>query len=324
MTFLSNCKIENIKLDSVDLDNYDFKISRPCGEERFRESIVSSGILEMPVLFKKNNTYRIISGHNRLRVFKELNASAAGISIPCYVTDFPDADWFIGQAVLKSFRGETGPVGKCRFIYILKSKFSMNKEDIFTAAKKMQIPDEFADKNEKVLALPEPLKNYLDLKNIGFKIIKNILRLSDDTCQLLSGWLLYADIRVNIFKNIVDLLADIDKINKTNKMLPGLAGIDLAAAGDDNSPKISVRKDEMLFREIFKVRYPEYSDLKAKAEKIIKELSKDGLEIEFPEYFEKDEVGVLLKINKRNKIEGFNKVISRINTDALRKLLDLL
>jgi hypothetical protein len=327
MTFFSKCKIENVIIDSIDLNDIEFKISKPLGDDRLKESIRSSGILEMPVLFKENNLYKIIFGHNRLSIIKELNLSKAGTGLFCYIAQEPDPELFIGYAVLKNFRGEFGATGKSKFILILKNKFCLDENDIALAAKKMQIPDEFllAGNLEKVLSLPEPLKNYLDLKSIGFKIVKNILRLSKDACILFSNWLIVIDIRVNIFKSIVDLMVDIDKINRTENILAKLAIIDpMAGDFNDSVKKNSIRKDEMLFREIFKVRYPEYTNIKLKAENIINEMVENGLEIYFPEYFEKDEIGILLKINKRNKIEGFNKMISRINVDALKKLLELL
>ena len=187
----------------------------------------------------------------------------------------------------------------------------------------MQIPVDFiyADQFEKVLSLGEPLKKYLDLKDIGFKIINNILRLPDEARILLSNWVIDAGIRVNIFKSIVDLVVDINKKNKTDKIPALLSRIDLSAGDSIGN---TARKDEALYSELFKIRYPEYTDIKLKAGKIITDLMKDGLEIDFPDYFERDEIGISLKINKRDNVEGFNKMLSRINTDALKRLLDLL
>ncbi len=174
----------------------------------------------------------------------------------------------------------------------------------------------YADQFEKVLSLGEPLKKYLDLKDIGFKIINNILRLPDEARVLLSNWVIDAGIRVNIFKNIVDLVVDINKINKTDKIPALLSAIDLSARYSIGN---TARKDEALYGELFKIRYPEYTDIKSKAGKIITDIMKDGLEIDFPDYFERDEIGISLKINKRDNVEGFNKMLSRINTDCFKK-----
>ncbi len=326
MAFFPGCKIENVNIDSIDLNNTDFKISRPQGDGRLKESIGASGILEMPVLFKNNGEYKIIFGHNRLAIFRELKYPEPGLYVLCYVAEVPDPDLYINNAVLKNFRGEIGPVGKCRFIRVLNDTFTLNRDGIAAAAKRVQIPDDFlySGNTEKVLSLPEQLKNYFDLKNIGFKIIKKILSLSGDSCRLLSDWSKHADIRVNIFKGIVDLMSDIDRMNKSNNIPVKVSGIDQAAAGTDDYDKGPARKDEMLFREIFKVRYPEYTAIRSEAKKIISDLSKDGLEIDFPEYFEKDEFGIGIKINKRSNIGGFNRIVSGINRDALKRLLDLL
>jgi hypothetical protein len=187
----------------------------------------------------------------------------------------------------------------------------------------MQLPADFlsADRLEKIISLPEPLKKYLDSKDIGFKIIKNILRLSEDICILLSNWVMDTGIRINIFKSIIDILVDITKINKENTDLSKLNRIDIISNISIDS---TARKDEELYREIYKIRYPEYTEMKSKADKIVGDLSKNGLKIDFPKYFESDEIGILLTVNKRNNIEGFKKTLDQINTEGLKKLLDLL
>jgi hypothetical protein len=318
MTFFSKCKTGNVMIDSIDLNNDEFKISKPLGDDRLKQSLQSFGLLDPPVVYKADNTYKIISGHNRLTMLKELNLAVG--SVLCYITSLPEPGSFTDYAFLKNFRGEIGPIGKSKFIRILKNKFCLNENEILFAAKNMQIPGDFiyADQFEKVLSLGDPLKKYLDLKDIGFKIINNILRLPDEARVLLSNWVIDAGIRVNIFKNIVDLVVDINKINKIPALQPM---IDLSA-GDSTGN--TARKDETLYRELFKIRYPEYTDIKLKAGKIIADIMKDGLEIDFPDYFERDEIGISLKINKRDNVEGFNKMLSRINTDALKRLLDLL
>jgi hypothetical protein len=319
MIFFSKCKTVNVHIESISINNDDFKISKPPGDDRLKQSIQSSGLLDLPILYKENNLYKILIGHNRLAVLKELNFT----DVVCYLIDVPESGLFIEQALLKNFRREIGPIGKSKFIWILRNRFSMNESDIIHAAKNIQLPEDFYYFNqiEKILSLPEPLKKYLDIKDIGFKIIKNILRLSDDICVLLSNWVINTGIRVNIFKGIIDLVTDITKINKTDSTFSELNRIDITSVDPIES---TLRKDEMLYMEIFKIRYPEYTEIKLKADKIICDLSKNGLEIDFPEFFERDEIGILLKINKRNNIEGFNKILNQINTEGLKKLLDLL
>ena len=108
-------------IDSIDLNNDEFKISKPRGDDRLKQSIQSFGLLDPPVVYKDDNTYKIIYGHNRLTILKELNLAVG--SVLCYITDFPEPGLFIDYALLKNFRGEIGPIGKNKFIRILKNKF---------------------------------------------------------------------------------------------------------------------------------------------------------------------------------------------------------
>ncbi|MBN2400868.1 MAG: hypothetical protein JXN64_00565 [Spirochaetes bacterium] len=319
MTCFPKNNIGNVILDNIDLNNDEYKISKPIGDEKLKCSIQSSGLLDLPFLCKESKTYKIISGHNRLAILKELNYAGA----LCCIADFPDPDAFIDYALLKNYRNEVGPIGKCKYIRILKDKFSLNENETLAAAKNMRIPEDilFADNFEKVLSLPEALKKYLDIKDIGFKTIKNILRMSDEGAGLLSEWVIEAGIRVNIFKSIVDLVLDIDKTNKTNKNFSKLDGIDLTS-GDILGN--TARKDEVLYREIYRIRYPEYTEIKSQADIIINNLAKKNIEIDFPEFFEKDEIGILLKVTKRDNVEGLNKIIDGIDADNLKKLLDML
>ena len=323
MTFFQNFNTKSLSLNQIDFENNEFKISKPLADDRLGQSIQSFGILEPPVLSKDNGLYKIILGHNRLFVLKEMDTAESGKDVICNIVDELNPDVFIRQAILKNFRGEVGPVGKSRFIHILRKKFCLEEKLVNQAAKNIQIPDDFINPEqiENILLIPEPLKNFLDIKDIGFKIIKKILRLSDNARIFISDWVTMADIRVNIFKSIIDLVSD---INKKDKMLSGLNRIDFTSTDSTELSKSTGRKDEILYRELFNRRYPEYSEIKLKVDSIISNLVKNGIAVDFPKYFEKDEIGVLLKISKRDNIEGFRKKLDQVDLDSLEKLLNLL
>jgi hypothetical protein len=312
MISLFNSKVENVRIDSIDLNNNEYKISRPFIDERLRQSIQSCGILEPPVLLKTNNLYIIIFGHNRLNILKE--QKIAGIL--SIVTDTMDPMDYMEYAILKNYRGEVGPAGKIRFIQIIKNDFNLNK-DISIALKNMQIPEDIIKGNEpwdRFRYLPDSLKDYLDSKDIGFKVIRNILRMPDEAISLLSSWIT-RDMRINIFKGIVDLLID---IIKRDKAVTGLRAIDTDSILDKR------KREGMLYREIFKIRYPEYTKLRSGIDAVIDNFRSNGIEVDFPEYFERDEIGIIIRFNKRDEAETIKKKITGINTDQLKDLLEKL
>ena len=107
MTFFSKCKTGNVMIDSIDLNNDEFKISKPRGDDRLKQSIQSFGLLDPPVVYNDDNTYKIIYGHNRLTILKELNLAVG--SALCYITGFPEPGSVYRLCPFKKFQGRDRP-----------------------------------------------------------------------------------------------------------------------------------------------------------------------------------------------------------------------
>jgi hypothetical protein len=310
--FFPEYKIKDVAIDSIDFADCDYKISKPLNDDKLKNSIQSFGLIDLPVLLKNNGKYQIICGHNRINILRELSDT----KVTSYVLSELLPETYIRFAILKNFRREIGTIGKIKFIRLLKTKFFTNENDILTAAKAVFIPEDFFDitLSRKILNLPEALLNYIDIKEAGFKIIKNILRLPDEAFLLLSEWITLASIRVNIFKEIIDLIIDIYKRDGNLDSLD----IDLALFG------ATIRKDEALYQQIFKIRYPEYTNIKLKADKIISAFKRTDLEIDFPFYSERDDIGLIFKIRKRDGIEHIKRTLDQIDLNGIRNLLELI
>jgi hypothetical protein len=318
MLSFTDYELKDIMIDQIDLEDDYYKISKLPVDDKLKQSIQSTGLLDPPVLIinvnpKANLSYQIISGHNRINILKELDYKF----FPAIVHNKLEPDFFISNSLLKCYRQEISSIGKIKVYFILKYVFHLSEAEISGTVKVMQIPAEILNSElpEKILSLPRSLKDYLDVKDIGFKVIKNLLRLSDETILLVSGWISGINVRVNIFKSIVDYIVDIIKRDKT---LKALAGIDPAIFSDNK------RMDETLFNEVFKIRYPNYTRMKSSADEIINVLRKDGIEIDFPEYFESDEISVVLKVSKKEGIDGLSKKKNKIDVNAIKNLLELI
>ena len=84
------------------------------------------------------------------------------------------------------------------------------------------------------------------------------------------------------------------------------------------------KREESLYNKIFKIRYPEYTNIKSNAESIINSFKANGLEIDFPEYFESDEIGIKVKIKKRENINTIRQKLDSIDPNKIQDLLNLL
>ena len=313
MIFFNTARIQSVLIKSIDLEDDFFKLSKNNTDE-LKGSISKSGVLEPPVLLYRNSKYIIISGHNRLRVLNELQSGSVDSVVLEDLTHYS----FLEYVLLKNFRNEIGPMGKLNAIFILKNFFALSDEKLCEAACDLHIPDDFYLKDELfeyIHSLPDVIRDYIDLKDIGFKVIKNLFQLSSEGMEILAKWIKETNMRVNIFKSIVDLTVDIFKRDKTLKYL---MDIDTGSIQDRRS------KEEYIFNEVFKIRYPEYSALKERFEKISERFKKNGIDIDFPRYFEGDRLVLSMSINKRGGIEQFNNKLSKIDTDELRELIDLL
>ncbi|MBN2042054.1 MAG: ParB N-terminal domain-containing protein [Spirochaetes bacterium] len=311
--FTGNTTVKNISIDRIDFSNVDYKLSRDFIDEKLVKSVNENGVMEPPVLFESEKSCIIAAGHNRLHVLKEIGKKNTN----AYIIREIDHNSYIKYAVLKNYRGEIGPVGKMRFVRLLKDFFQVDQKNIILKLKQLQIPaDIFYEKYpwDKAGILTESLRIYIDSKDVSFKNIKDILKLPEEAISLLSDWAGYG-MRLNIFRGIVDMILE---IIKRDKKISALNHIDAESFRDRR------QKEELIFREVFNIRYPEYSVIKAKADSILKKLNAPGFNIHFPEYFESDEIGINLKINKREGVESFQKKLKKADMELIKDLFDLL
>ena len=71
MSFFVGKNITEVSIDTIHTDNDDFKISRPIIGDDLKKSLLSCGLLEPPVLLRRDVSHIIVFGHNRIRFLKE-------------------------------------------------------------------------------------------------------------------------------------------------------------------------------------------------------------------------------------------------------------
>ena len=308
---MNNRIIADINISDIVYDE-SFKISKNNYSESLRTSLELSGMLELPYLLKGTCGYQIFTCHNRIRVLQELGVR----EIRSIIFETLDTEIFMNHLSLKMYRNELGPVGRIKALYLLKSVFKVNESELKEFGLKILklqpeiLEDEERNEKfmEKLLSLPQAMINYLDDRDISFKIINDILVFPESWIEIISTWLKEIQVRVNIFRVVIDNLFDIYR-----------KGTDISVI-----KAITYSDDKTLNDSIFRIRYPQFSRLKNKSDAIINELSRKGLSIDFPEYFEKSSVTLKLEINKKNDISDELKKISAIDVGKLKELMSLL
>jgi hypothetical protein len=301
-----------IRLSDINFSDVSFKISRNSIDDELRLSVIKFGPIEPPVI--RGGDGVIIFGHNRLRVLSGNGAESVEAIVP---DDIQGGD-FARMAILKHYRNEIGPIGRLKLARILSEKFRMEPAEVNRLARNtFNVPDEFAAGGglmEKALGLPETLSTYIDAKDIGYKIIKTILKMDAESIGLMESWIGAANIRINFFRDMADFICDIRARDGNTAMLKSI---------DPGSVEDKKQRELYIYNELRKARYPEYTAMKGKADRIIADLKRGGVDIDFPEYFEGDSIGMRITLSRRN-IGGLRELMKSMDIDGIKSLVEML
>ncbi|HOT47144.1 MAG TPA: ParB/Srx family N-terminal domain-containing protein [Spirochaetota bacterium] len=310
----NNQQTQRILLDQIDFNDRYYKISRNRVDDELRSSIREFGVLDPPAVIDRGGAFQVVFGFNRLDAIREAGAeSAEALVLPSM-----DAGWYTGRALLKCMRNEIGPMGRIRLHAILR-ELGIEAGRLDRIAKKcLRLPGEFtggADLAAQASELPAPLKDYLDSRDMQFRIIRDLIRLPHAVHEALSAWTSYAPLRVNIFRFIVDMLSDIVARD-------GDAGFVAGIRPDETTDR--KEWEEHLYGLIRGARYPEYSALKKRADDIAGYFAARGIILDYPPYFEGDRIALTVSIGKRDDPTLVKKKIDEADLTKLKELLDLL
>ena len=252
-------------------------------------------------------------GHNRLAAAAEIGLE----SVNAVVVERIDPADYRKRALLKCARNEAGPVGRIKMVLVLTRLQIGGDELRRTMRYGLGIPDEFASARmmDSVLGLPGRLRAYLDVRDIGFKVIKELVSLPTEAHMFLAERTAGAILRINIFREIVEMLSDIALRDGT---LESVLAIPPAQTGDRR------RDEQALFDAIYALRYPSYTEMREKAAKIVSGIERGGFGVTFPPYFEGGEVTLTIRFVRGESEESIRRRLSEVDAREIEKLLELL
>lgn len=297
---------EKLDIKKISYDE-EFKISRPFADESLLQSIKRSGVKEPLLLFKNDEKYRILSGHNRYKAALVLNfPDVPSIIVPSIVIED-----LLRVITLKNFYSRLGPFGRIKSYLILKKINLDNSFSIPFARDELRIPEEFIsdDNLSRLMNLPELIIQYADMKDISFKIIKKLLFLRPQSLFLICKWLESAKFKVNIFNKVIEMLFEIEKKENGTERLRNIENVE------------GVDFDKLVYDKVYSERYPEYSVYKKKSDDIRKKFLDKGIDIIFPDYFEGDKVEIKLQLSKMDGGNRFLKAVDNISDIDIKELL---
>lgn len=300
-----------ITLSGIDFQDMFFHVTRPANDD-LKTSVYEFGILKPCVLEKKDNYFRIVSGFNRLALAKELGISG----IPVHLVDRVDAELFLSLVIPRAMTGRIGPVGKLRALRILKDYCGLSDADERIGRKTFGISSDFLNDShlaDKLLSLPASLKGYIDARDPGFRCLKILAGLPVYAAEFLAQIIDVIPLRINIFRSMIDIMAD---LIARDGHLPDFS----IPVADHDRKKL----EEMVYSRLYANRYPRYSALHEEAEMIIGKLSRKGVSVDFPEFFESGSCNLVIQIKSSDNAGTIGKRLESIDTHLCEKLAKLL
>ena len=300
--------LERVSLSSIDFGRF-VPVSRKCPLDALRSSIERFGVLESPLLLGQNDRIIPVFGHNRI-----LAAAESGLdSVNAVVVDRVDPTDYRNRALLKCARNEAGPVGRIRMALVL-NRLGTGADDLRrTMRYGLGVPDEFASARmlDSVLGLPGRLRDYLDARDVGFKVIKELVTLPTEAQVFRSGRATWAS-GSTFSGDSGDALRHRGQEGTLEPVR------DPAQTGDRR------RDEQALFDAIYALRYPSYAAMREKAAKIVSGIERAGCGVTFPPYFEGGEVTLNVRFVRGEREESIRKRLSEVDARGIEKLLDLL
>ncbi len=277
-----------VHINEIEVSDETFRISRPLTGDELLKSISSSGILALPLILEKDNRKTVVFGHNRLYA-----AATCGFNtVPVRLAAGINAELYLWYVAGKVYHDEIGPCGKCRVVSIMDNVYNLEPGKLRDVFSMLGIPAGFQKDRvqlDRVLGLPLPLREYLDVKNVNFRVIRTITGFPGYAVDFLGRMVEETLMRVNYFREIVAMM---DDIMRRDGSLESVTSLEV-----DRSLNRKSREEE-LYREIRGIRYPVYMGMKEKADDLVKKLHGKGLNVDIPPYLEGDSISVSFTLRK--------------------------
>jgi len=307
--------VEVIDVSLMDFSDTRFNISKSEVPDTLVRSISTHGLLEYPVILRSEGKYIIVSGHNRLSIERKIGVS----EIPCRIMDRFDMNTYLGNAILKMDRGEVGPIGRLRLFRLIRKHGSgivLNDRDF--ARRELGLPDFLIDNDELIdtlLSMPDNISAYADSRDVNYRVLREIASMPREAAGLISSWLCQIQMRVNIFRDVVEMLSE---IFRRDNSIEAASAIAIPEIGDPRS------RENWLHSSLMAVRYPRYSAMKKEADYLTAKLRGKGIDVTFPAYFEGDSIGLTVRISKQDGPAAVSEKLGGADAVTIGKLLDLL
>ncbi len=248
------------------------------------QSVRINGILVRPVVIKNGEGVTVVCGHNRVHA-----ARLAGLkTVQVETTDDEKLPTVLyRELVRKKHEGTLAPIS----LLLLFGLFG-NLQPNALVNGTLNLPRYFTDprKRERV-CMNDVFRGYALHRRLSMKTIQAYDSLPDTAQRLADTVIRRFHPRVNIFKEIVQLLEEIER--KGHRVVPD---------------SIPLEDETALVGYLKTLRYPLYHAIRRRADALQKDIQNSRVTLNFPPYFEGGYADITLRVYAED------------NTDSIRRL----
>ncbi len=306
-----NMRFTSLAIKDIRASDDRFKISPVIQYEFLLKSIKHSGLLNPPVIIKREGAGLILSGWRRIAAARALEI----ISIPVYIFQPPDDQTAFEMPVYENeaLRGFT-PVEKAgviaKFIHFGADKPSVLKKylTLLSLPPSLQIVDDCL----AIHSFEDTVKKTVFLDNTAFPVLQKLTCFSTEERTRLMSVLkgLSKNSQIEVLDNIMDIMgrerARLDNIFESLKISRILGSKNLSQP----------QKSEKIRQLIRHSRYPELSKRRLRFKKAVKALNTpENITLLTPKNFEQEGFQLSIRCRNREEYEKSIKQMGRIREE---------
>jgi hypothetical protein len=284
-----------VSLNSV-VESDRYMVGRANLLRDLEQSVKKCGLLETPLLLETAEGYEIISGHNRIRVLRNLGVG----EVSAEIRKSFDAGEFLRIVQKKMYHKAVSLPGRITAYSIISRDRSCPKSDTDLKSA-LQIPPEidmtFA---EKFLSAGKTMYGYCNEKDAPYRVIELALSADDRFGSVIRN-LMTSNISISSLRSILELY---DDIRRERNMYGALSSFLENSGVDTGETELSAAMK--------RIRYPELEAAVDAVGRISGQFRKMGAELKFPVYEEGQPVTVSIILKKRDRGESYIRTLEKL------------
>lgn len=311
---------ESVRIDTINTDDTFYRVTTNNGIEDLSTSIKSIGLLQPPILIKKNKTYHIISGFRRIDALRSLDYSNVDAWI---LDDTEDIDAIRIAISENSYQRALNIIEKAQSVRLLSTCIH-HRNELLKMTNSVNIPcdAEFLSKLLKIAHLNKPIQEGILHGYVSMSVGLYIGDYDDTVSNLYMNIFKKLTLGLNRQRELISLVNEISKRDDVDPVRLLKDSIFREVMG--NYDLDGKQKIQILFRQLNKIRYPEISKAEANFIRCIKDLRLGkGIQLMHPRQFEDINYVFQLTFKDLNEIKSIISHLEQvINDPKFKRIFD--